>query len=119
MDFKKGLFTLSVADGTVITPTQVRKAVRDKFKIPTIEVDGLVGTVRKSKGGRTAMMLDRRNRAELTDAKGKSAVAKLESGQTVKVSGALIEKGEKDKKRLTIQVAKAEPVQTKKPKRTS
>lgn len=117
MDFKKGLFTLAVAEGTAITPSAIRKAVADKFKIPSIEVEGLVGTVRKSKNGGAAMAIGRRTRAVLTDAKGKKALESVENGQTVKLSGSLVELGEEGKKRLTIQVSKLEPIKTKKTKR--
>ena len=47
MDFDLGQFTLSVEPKTAIKPSDVRGAVNPKFEIPSIEVDGLVGAVRK------------------------------------------------------------------------
>ena len=107
MDFKGGLFTLTVKEGTTITPSAIRKAVASKFKIPTIEMVGVPGKV-KTSGSGAAHFVPNGQKAKfvLKDAKGKKAVAALKDGQVVAVSGILKEtQDNKKKSTLVIEVS--------------
>ena len=50
MDFKQGVFTLQVEEGVTLTPGQIRKAVRARFKIPRIELSNVPGRVSEMDG---------------------------------------------------------------------
>jgi len=107
MDFKRGQFTLTVKEGTTITPSAIRKAVRDKFTIPTIELVGVPGKVKTTSAG-AAHFVPNGQKAHfiLEEAKGKKAVSALKDGQVVAVSGILKEaRDNKKKSTLVIEVS--------------
>lgn len=120
MDYPKGLFTLHVTEGTAITPSDIRKAVRTKFEIPSIEIVGMAGKIRKTAAsvrfepiGQKAIFLLEDVKSEKEE-KREKIVANLPDGETFLISGKLIERAGKKKTELVIEVAMA-----KKPKKES
>lgn len=113
MDFPKGLFTLTVAEGTTLTPSAIRKAVQKRFDIPSIEVVGMRGKVAKNESKTVLAAVGQKAKYALMDKKDKKAVAKLEDGGSVLVSGKLTEKTVGKKTQLVIEVSEVKAAKKK------
>lgn len=120
MDYPKGLFTLHVTEGTTITPSDIRKAVRTRFEIPSVEVVGMAGKVHRTAAsvrfeptGQKAVFVLKDAKGE-RDEKRENVVADLPDGETFLISGKLSERAANQKTELVIEVAAA-----KKPKKES
>ena len=114
MDFKAGLFTLTVKEGNTLTPSAIRKVVRKRFTIPSIEVVGMAGKVSKTTAAAKFMAKGQKASYSLHDAKGKKLVAKLADGSIAAVSGKLTEKAVGKKTELVIEVASVKAEKAKK-----
>ena len=115
MNFKKGLFTLLVKEGVTITPSQIRKVVRERFKIPRVELAGLFGEVSERDGKVVFTPRGQKVHYTLANPKGKSLVKSLEPGQKFRLSGeskeivpAKKDKKKKSKPALQLVVEKVE-----------
>ncbi len=87
MNFSKGIFTLLVKEGVTITPGQIRKVVRERFKIPRVELAGLFGEVSERDGKVVFTPRGQKVHYTLANAKGKSLVKGLEPGERFRLSG--------------------------------
>ena len=101
MNFKKGLFTLLVKEGVTITPGQIRKVVRERFKIPRVELAGLFGQVSERDGKVVFTPKGQKVHYTLANTKGKTLLEGLEPGKKFRLSGLSkeIAKAKKDKKK--------------------
>ena len=104
MNYKQGLFTLTVKEGTTITPSAIREAVPQRFKVPLVEVIGLEGQVQRSSASASLAATGQKTPYALHEKRNGQLVAKLEDGQTVTVSGKLTEKTVDQKSELVIEV---------------
>ena len=121
MDFDLGRFTLSVEAKTAIKPSDVRAAVHPKYEIPSIEIEGLAGTVRKEgeklvfKAGASGMEFELIGKHKSIQ----ELAAKLGEGKSsFKVGGQAQEEKRKDAAGketavLQLQLASAEVVEAK------
>lgn len=110
MNYKKGQFTLHVTEGTTVTPTAIRKAVRKKFEIPLVEIVSMTGKVMKSAAGVHLLPAGQKKTVVLRDLKNKKVVVMIPDGAIVQVAGKLTEKTVGKTTQLAIEVATAKKV---------
>lgn len=111
MKFDEGLFTLTVDGKVFLKPSEIKKAVPKRYKVATIDVADLVGTVKKD-GDRlvlTASGVDiviEKGKGEKAEAAYKDLSDQVAAGKnTFKCSGDLGERKEKkDNKEVEIVV---------------
>jgi hypothetical protein len=111
MDFEKGLFTLQVDGKTGIKPSDVRTAVKKKYKVESVVVEGLAGEARKdgdkvlfkAKGSGLEFLLLKEKDGKAFD----ELCAKLGEGKTqFTLGGAAAEEKDKDKDGKEMDVLK-------------
>lgn len=111
MDFDKRLFTLTVEGKTVFKPSDIKKALPKRYKVASIEVTDLAGTIKKE-GDRlvlTAASVDivvEKGKGDKAEAAFKDLSDKVAGGKTTfKCSGELSQRKEKrDNKQVEIVV---------------
>lgn len=111
LNFDKGLFTLTVEGKAVFKPSDIKKAVPKRFKVASIDVTDIVGTVKKD-GDRLVLtasgvaIVIEKGKGEKAEAAYKDLSDKVAGGKTAfKCSGDLSERKEKkDNKEIELVV---------------
>ena len=102
MDFAKGLFTLTIKEGVSISPTQIRKAVSKRFKVPMVGFGNVSGAIRVKDGKKYFRPKKQKVSYVLENAKGKKILDTLKNGQELRLAGELVishSMGQKGKKK--------------------